>query len=156
MIRRPPRSTLSSSSAASDVYKRQATGSSFQTKRFAHLMCLWSYETLRAVDVYELPDNTPVDPFDSLSREPKRHQASICRVVSSGCGGANEAIPTQELVPPGLVPARESNRLWNAIGSRCTEPSRAARCRWMQPQGARSHYQRPTEVGRGYANGDRS
>src|SRR5450756_1078596 len=33
MIRRPPRSTQSRSSAASDVYKRQVTGASGQTSR---------------------------------------------------------------------------------------------------------------------------
>src|SRR5665648_153237 len=36
MIRRPPRSTLSSSSAASDVYKRQITGSNSTSARTHH------------------------------------------------------------------------------------------------------------------------
>ena len=39
MIRRPPRSTLDRSSAASDVYKRQIQQLSFADNRFAFLMC---------------------------------------------------------------------------------------------------------------------
>ena len=42
MIRRPPRSTLSSSSAASDVYKRQCTYTPEETPS------LWSYEEHRS------------------------------------------------------------------------------------------------------------
>eukprot|EP00658_Telonema_sp_P-2_P005968 TRINITY_DN12256_c0_g1_i1.p1 TRINITY_DN12256_c0_g1~~TRINITY_DN12256_c0_g1_i1.p1 ORF type:complete len:164 (+),score=48.45 TRINITY_DN12256_c0_g1_i1:84-575(+) len=46
MIRRPPRSTLSSSSAASDVYKRQPVLSQFYTKHntnknFEIVFCSW-------------------------------------------------------------------------------------------------------------------
>eukprot|EP00656_Telonema_subtile_P037707 TRINITY_DN42060_c0_g1_i1.p1 TRINITY_DN42060_c0_g1~~TRINITY_DN42060_c0_g1_i1.p1 ORF type:complete len:172 (+),score=11.86 TRINITY_DN42060_c0_g1_i1:98-613(+) len=40
MIRRPPRSTLSSSSAASDVYKRQTFGANAPGKRFTSLLSL--------------------------------------------------------------------------------------------------------------------
>src|SRR5664279_5572961 len=40
MIRRPPRSTLSSSSAASDVYKRQPGGLSSKQRRIQGTSCL--------------------------------------------------------------------------------------------------------------------
>src|SRR5674536_230424 len=42
MIRRPPRSTLSSSSAASDVYKRQALGRDHGVVRSVRLLSLRS------------------------------------------------------------------------------------------------------------------
>src|SRR5674536_384081 len=46
MIRRPPRSTLSSSSAASDVYKRQVTSRLLLTR----MLETWGYEVTATKD----------------------------------------------------------------------------------------------------------
>src|SRR5665648_758783 len=49
MIRRPPRSTLSSSSAASDVYKRQITGGAVA------VVWLWIPLTILVVGISSIP-----------------------------------------------------------------------------------------------------
>ena len=45
MIRRPPRSTRKESSAASDVYKRQATDSEWQWHQLGHMQVCTSLQT---------------------------------------------------------------------------------------------------------------
>src|SRR5664279_3875315 len=59
MIRRPPRSTLSSSSAASDVYKRQVVGSGCESR----LTCgRWAFEHIYSHDPPE-----PRDKLDAMT-----------------------------------------------------------------------------------------
>src|SRR5664280_3437088 len=53
MIRRPPRSTLSSSSAASDVYKRQVPV----------MVCMDGFILTHAVEGVDVPEQSDVDAF---------------------------------------------------------------------------------------------
>src|SRR5674536_14615 len=66
MIRRPPRSTLSSSSAASDVYKRQVAAGAVAVEY--RMRCFLGPESMRAVNALALA--AEAGRFDELRREP--------------------------------------------------------------------------------------
>src|SRR5664280_3208612 len=53
MIRRPPRSTLSSSSAASDVYKRQASRDAFSVDPAGNLTDAQAIHRVHLIDAYD-------------------------------------------------------------------------------------------------------
>src|SRR5664280_1944659 len=71
MIRRPPRSTLSSSSAASDVYKRQ--------RRYVHTYDLGGAQSVQR-----------------LHREKGVHQLGDVRTQIAGSGSAPDRVPGEE------------------------------------------------------------
>src|SRR5665648_1291587 len=61
MIRRPPRSTLSSSSAASDVYKRQEATQNLHVLRFANELigAVWNRRHVAQVQI-DVPETLDV------------------------------------------------------------------------------------------------
>src|SRR5664280_3706683 len=77
MIRRPPRSTLSSSSAASDVYKRQAFGCGVE-KPGDTVVSLGTSGTVVAVTATPNPDLTGrVHLFSHVTKDCYYHMAVI-------------------------------------------------------------------------------
>eukprot|EP00658_Telonema_sp_P-2_P024143 TRINITY_DN19688_c0_g1_i3.p1 TRINITY_DN19688_c0_g1~~TRINITY_DN19688_c0_g1_i3.p1 ORF type:complete len:101 (+),score=29.72 TRINITY_DN19688_c0_g1_i3:138-440(+) len=97
MIRRPPRSTLSSSSAASDVYKRQEYGGSEKGAMQRVVLCLlaapytnaapppftgwskaWSWDTIQALSLIHISEPTRLLSISyavfCLKKKKKRHR----------------------------------------------------------------------------------
>eukprot|EP00658_Telonema_sp_P-2_P054887 TRINITY_DN4364_c0_g1_i4.p1 TRINITY_DN4364_c0_g1~~TRINITY_DN4364_c0_g1_i4.p1 ORF type:complete len:148 (-),score=17.33 TRINITY_DN4364_c0_g1_i4:246-689(-) len=90
MIRRPPRSTLSSSSAASDVYKRQVS--------------LFQFQLVESKDTTTLQPRPPSSTPTTGSANPRR---------IGGVGGA----PTSSSAPAIKVQARLSQEVWSTCSS---------------------------------------
>src|SRR5664280_3070116 len=92
MIRRPPRSTLSSSSAASDVYKRQATKSA---KR-----CLTRRTSAEVAPhfVARLVDDVAFSSHEIRSRSPRR----TSRRVADNGGRLGPLVPNADSVVSGV------------------------------------------------------
>src|SRR5664279_3611350 len=85
MIRRPPRSTLSSSSAASDVYKRQVVGSGCESR----LTCgRWAFEHIYSHDPPE-----PRDKLDAMTAH-----AFAVAMAGLGVNGPEDAKPEWEAI----------------------------------------------------------
>ena len=84
MIRRPPRTTLSSSSAASDVYKRQDLFSHTHTEEHFE-SARWILDTLDKAGYIE--PRVSEEPYDPIAKQflPDRYVEGTCRDRNDEC-----------------------------------------------------------------------
>ena len=115
MIRRPPRSTLSSSSAASDVYKRQLHVSAYELQRRDHSPLHYLHTTLPSHahqhgDTSEAGQNNVLPPADHEGMRPHIAWTShLLTEPTSSCKG----LPTL----PHRHPTRHPNHHPRSSGS---------------------------------------
>eukprot|EP00656_Telonema_subtile_P040967 TRINITY_DN46064_c0_g1_i1.p2 TRINITY_DN46064_c0_g1~~TRINITY_DN46064_c0_g1_i1.p2 ORF type:complete len:146 (+),score=34.19 TRINITY_DN46064_c0_g1_i1:72-509(+) len=139
MIRRPPRSTLSSSSAASDVYKRQeVTKDELQSIIASHdlvifsapvgpnadKICPYVAKTVAALDAAEIPYyHQVVGPKGTPSRTALIELCQGVGTVPEGFClgqwiGGYDASDGGHLGAPGITPLFESGKLQAALATR--------------------------------------
>src|SRR5664279_6447425 len=119
MIRRPPRSTLSSSSAASDVYKRQVKTSAERCGVAGSTAFRWRHRFLRAVSGGVVKLRGIVEADETFVLASRKGERNLDRKPRKRGGKASKRGLSDELVPVLVAVDRSGSTVSAVLPSVC-------------------------------------